>query len=400
MAAFEDTVKASTKGKNPDVLSAVFLAVDRDGKKIIDQASGKTKLNGDAKAADKDTIFRLASCTKLITTVAALRLVQAGQIALDDAEIIKKHLPELYNLDVLTSAPGEPFTYEKRRNGITLRQLLTHSSGVGYDMIDPRLQAWRRERGERPLALSGPIVEAFSTPLLFEPGEGWAYGGGLDWVSLLISRISGQSFGNFLQKEVFDVTGCDDKIGFWEEDLVKVGDMGQIVTKTKDGNAFKKFPVQPAKAELGGGGLFSSSANFVKILQGLVSKKSKLLNEDMLKELWRPQFEAGSKSLQALRASAPVFASMTGALTSSLNPETLNYALGGILLTEDDAVLGKTSGTMSWGGAFNCLWFANREQGLAGFYGSSMYPPGERKSSELIGEFVKEVWRRVGEKEA
>lgn len=267
---------------------------------------------------------------------------------------------------------------------------------MSYDIIDPRLQAWRQERGERPLALSGPIVEAFSTPLLFQPGEGWAYGGGLDWVSLLIPRVTGLPFSEFLRKEVFNIVGCDEKIGFSEEELAKVGVVGQIVTKTKDGNGFKKFPVQPAKAELGGGGLFSSSANFGKILQDLLSKESKLLNEGLLEELWRPQFETGSEPLEALKRSAPVFASMTGALTSSLDPETLDHALGGILVMRDDEVLG----TMSWGGAFNGLWFANREQGVAGFYGSSMFPPGVGRSSELIGEFVREVWRRVGEKEA
>src|SRR5207248_167443 len=102
-------------------------------------------------------------------------------------------------------------------------------------------------------------------------------------------------------------------------------------------------------------------SNFMRILQDLISDDPKVLPKEVLDELFKPQLPVGSPSLKALHASAPIFTAMTGPLTASLKPTSLNHGLGGILITEDSEGLGKTKGTLSWGGAFNCLWFANRE---------------------------------------
>jgi CubicO group peptidase (beta-lactamase class C family) len=341
------------------------------------------------------TVLRLASCTKILTAVCALRLVQSASLALDDPAIIENHLPELCSQPVITSSPGQPFTFEPRKNAITLRKLLTHTSGVGADLLDPRLQAWRKERGEKQLTLVGPVAEAFGVPLLFQPGEGWSYGGGLDFVGLLIERSAGKSFGEVLRREVFDVVGCDAHIGFWENQLQDTS-IAQVVTRK--GNKLKDWPIRRAKHEMGGGGALSSAENMVRVLQDLVSDTPKLLDKDLLAQLFAPQFEEGSPSLEALRASSPVFVSMTGPLTGSLDKEAINHGLGGLLIMKDNEGLGKTAGTMAWGGAFGSMWFANREQGLAGFFGTSMFPPFSKETGEMVGLFFDEVWRKAAEK--
>ena len=89
--------------------------------------------------------------------------------------------------------------------------LLTHSSGVGYD-VEGRLKAWRQSRGEPSLAVSGHVLAAFSTPLLFEPGEGMAYGGGLDWAGILISRATGQSLGAYMQQHKIGRASCRERV--------------------------------------------------------------------------------------------------------------------------------------------------------------------------------------------
>lgn len=160
------------------------------------------------------------------------------------------------------------------------------------------------------------------------------------------------------------------------------------------------FPTRRStqESERGGGGLYMSASNFVKVLADLVSPSPRILSSEMVDLLFSPQFEQGSKPLEALRMASPVFTSMTGALTGDLPATSFNHASGGLLLTDNNPNLGKTAGTMTWGGATNCLWFANREIGVAAFCGSSMLPPGEGNSGELMGAFVREVWARVNER--
>lgn len=318
--------------------------------------------------------------------------MQSGVLNLDDASLIKKHLPELCEQDVFTSPPGSPFSFEKREREITLRMLLTHTSGVGYDMLDPRLQGWRAQRGEGPKALIGPVVDGFGVPLVFQPGEGWGYGGGLDWVGLLIERVMGEKLGTVLRREVFDVVGCDAGIGFSEE--VEEKECVMVIMRGEDGG-LKEWVVQPQRAQMGGGGLLASTRNYVRVLGDLVAEESKLLNREMLEALFKPQFKEGNKALDML-TSSPAVGAMAGPLTAALKKESLNHALGGILVTEDNEELGSKKGTMAWGGSFNCLWFANREAGVAGVYLSNLFPPGDAKSGELMAEFVKEVWRKAG----
>jgi CubicO group peptidase (beta-lactamase class C family) len=119
----------------------------------------------------------IASCTKLITSVSALRCVERGQVTLD--EPLGKHLPELADPQVVAldeSAPGG-FTLRPAKNPITLRTLLTHTSGIAYEWGDPRLAAWRKAQPEVPAEKKGLMHVVYNIPLLFDPGEGWVYGG-------------------------------------------------------------------------------------------------------------------------------------------------------------------------------------------------------------------------------
>lgn len=148
------------------------------------------------------------------------------------------------------------------------------------------------------------------------------------------------------------------------------------------------------KSERGSGGLYMSSENFMRILADLISPNPQILAPEMLDILFTAQFSHGSKALESLRQAAPVFKGMTGALTGDLPPTAINHALGGVLITEDNPRLGTTKGTMTWGGACNCLWFVNRDVGVAGWYGSSMFPPGDETSGKLMAGFAEELWRK------
>ncbi|KAL6711165.1 hypothetical protein ACN47E_005696 [Coniothyrium glycines] len=399
MADFKTQLKEAICESKREILGVVALAVNQDGDITHSHAAGKTHLSVDhANDIDADSVFPLASATKLITVIALLRLIQSNSsITIDDTDIVAKYLPELCNQDVISSPPGQPLAYEARQQPITLRQLLTHTSGSGSDILEPRLLAWRKGRGETPKYLSADLPEAIATPSLFQPGGGWAYGAGLDWVGLLIARITGENFSTFVKREVCDVVGCDSLIGFRKSEIeAQGGVVVQVVVKDPQ-EGLKEHRIPDQKSERGGGGMLASAKNYVKILADLIAKESKLLDEERMDMLFGPQLEEGGTALESLRSQAHIFKGMTGPLTANLPHSSLNHALGGLLITDDTPALGKSANTLAWGGAFGSMWFANREQGVAAFFGGCTFPPGQGKNAQLTGEFVKEVWKGLGE---
>ncbi|KAJ0362305.1 hypothetical protein COL922a_014495, partial [Colletotrichum nupharicola] len=117
-----------------------------------------------------DTIFWIASCTKLLVGIACMQLVEQGSLPLDDETQIEELCPELKRLKVLK--PDGSF--EEKKKAITLRMLLTHTAGFGYTFFNERLRGWSYPAGVDEF--SGRVEDITSTPLLFQPGEGWEYG--------------------------------------------------------------------------------------------------------------------------------------------------------------------------------------------------------------------------------
>jgi CubicO group peptidase (beta-lactamase class C family) len=245
------------------------------------------------------------------------------------------------------------------------------------------------------MSLTAPLPDAIAMPILFQPGNGWAYGGGLDCIGLLISRLTSMTLGTFMRQEIFDVVGCDERIGFHRQDVEKHGQIVQCVMRTPAGTLVPS-PTFDQKSDKGGGGLFASARNFGKILRDLCAKESKLLGREMLEALFDNQLEEGSVALEALRGNQDMVPTIVKPLAVAPGLKTINHGLGGVVVTEDHEVLGKTKGTLSWGGAFGSFWFVNREQGVAAFYGSSMFVPGNSVTIDLMGDFVRDVWSKAG----
>jgi methyl acetate hydrolase len=138
-----------------------------------------------------DSIFAVFSMTKAVTTVAALQLVEAGKLTLDGP--VSKYLPKLASPQILKGFDenGKP-KLEPAETQITLRQLLTHTSGLVYDIVDANMM---RFTADHP----GPEAEA---TLLFEPGTRWLYGTGLDWTGRLVEAVSGMSLEDYFQGRI------------------------------------------------------------------------------------------------------------------------------------------------------------------------------------------------------
>lgn len=127
--ACQKSLDGVTSNPETGVAGLVFVAVDKDGNEICAVPSGKKGINNRA-PMDLDTVFWIASCTKLLATMACLQAVEQGKLSLDDGEQVKKLVPELAKVKVLK----EDGSLEERKTDITLRMLLSHMSGFGYEL--------------------------------------------------------------------------------------------------------------------------------------------------------------------------------------------------------------------------------------------------------------------------
>ncbi|KFY31573.1 hypothetical protein V493_00989, partial [Pseudogymnoascus sp. VKM F-4281 (FW-2241)] len=179
---------------------AAFVAIDTRKGLVYSKASGLRTLRTNGTDFALDGLCFIASMTKLITSIAAMQAVERGLIGLDDD--VSNVLHEWKDAQVLDGFDnsGEPMLH-KAKNKITLRLLLSHSSGISYDVMDPKLMQWRKSLGQEIMTLCGSIDAGYTVPLVYEPGEGWAYGAGIDWAGRLVERLNGNiSLGEYMEK--------------------------------------------------------------------------------------------------------------------------------------------------------------------------------------------------------
>ncbi|PWN19922.1 beta-lactamase/transpeptidase-like protein [Microstroma glucosiphilum] len=164
------------------------------------------------------TLLYIASCTKSIVAISLLLLMQEGKIKSLD-ESVDPYIPQMKANGVLNTKTGEIEPVHKDKD-ITIRMLMDHTSGSTYPFKEASLHAWAEKKGQ-PSAFSLTKAAFVDLPLLFQPGEGWSYGFGLDWAVLLIEKLlgDGTTFAQFAQKRIFDPLGMK-KSTFTPRDLV------------------------------------------------------------------------------------------------------------------------------------------------------------------------------------
>ncbi|KAF2101039.1 beta-lactamase/transpeptidase-like protein [Rhizodiscina lignyota] len=361
------------------------------GKQIYSECIGHQNLKDDAPDITPDNVFSIASCTKLITSICALQCIERGLTTLD--EPVSKYLPELDQLDII-GGTASALTFSKPSKKVTLRQLLTHSSGLGYDALHPLIIAWRESRGEKINELLNklPIPEGANNPLVYEPGQGWEYGVSLDWAGLLIARLNKTTLEEYMKENIFKPLGMTSTSFYLESNPDMKKRWVSVCNRTPDGRLAELpgtiYPTPPV-VEFGGHGLYSTPADFIKVLADIISDSPKLLKLETIENLmYKPQFPGNSASLKGLEDGRAIVSGMTAKLSAS----AINHGLGGLLCMNDDNM----KNTLTWGGLANWVWFTNRERGFAALYSSHMLPPAEPDSSKLEGAFIDEMFNRFG----
>jgi CubicO group peptidase (beta-lactamase class C family) len=187
--------------QNPQKLpGVVFALTDKTGQDLFSYGSGTIGLDS-GEPMTTDTVFWIASCTKMIAAIAAMQLVEQGKISLDDSAAVEKICPELAKMQVLKEVgkDGKP-VMEAKKNGITLRMLLTHTAGFGYTFFNHEIRKFGLPVGTDEF--SGQPQDVELLPLTFQPGTGWQYGTNIDWAGTIVARISGMSLNEYIQKNI------------------------------------------------------------------------------------------------------------------------------------------------------------------------------------------------------
>ncbi|KAH0432212.1 hypothetical protein CcaCcLH18_06567 [Colletotrichum camelliae] len=340
-------------------------------------------------------MFSGFSCTKLLTTICALQLTEKGLINLDDE--VGSILPELNSPDIISQGSGGAFQLKPAENKITLRHLITHTSGLSYDAMHPLLVAWRKSRGEEPLVMSGRVRDAFSLPLLFEPGSSWVYGAGLDWAGILIERMSGKALGVYMEEHIFKPLGLRRSTFNLRQrpDIEK--DASQMWLRNDTGKLVpipSPYPVD-AQDNSGGMGLITSTSDFASVLRDLLRDSPLLLKAETVETIFTPQFQHGSPMYDGLIKQKSLHEQLTG--DSSGRPQVA-FGLGG--LVTQGTVPNLPAKTLTWNGMPNIGWFINREQHIGAMVVTQLLPPSDPKSVGVLGEFWRELWARHADFEA
>lgn len=345
---------------NGDVPGVVAL-VARKGKIVYYKAFGKAD-NSANRDLKRDDIFRIASQSKAITSTAVMMLWEAGKFQLDDP--ISKYIPEFKNPQVLKSFQYRDTSYTTvpAAKEITIRHLLTHTSGIGYGVIDgdERIKMIYHKAGITDLftteniSIGESVRKLAKLPLHHNPGEKFTYSEGLDVLGYFIEVISGMPFDEFLRKHLFDPLGMNDTWFYLPSD--KAGRL-VAVQKPENGKWVRypvtfydtDYPIKGAKRFFSGGaGLSSTAKDYATFLQMYLNGGE--LNG--VRILSRTTIEA-------------MMGNQTGDLYGGGNE---HYGLAFGVLTEKGQALGGrgSEGTFVWGGYFNTQYFADPKEGIIG----------------------------------
>jgi CubicO group peptidase (beta-lactamase class C family) len=271
-------------------INGAIALVARNGKIVYYKGIGYDDKE-QKKSMRKDAIFRIASQTKAITSVAIMQLVEEGKILLDDN--LSKYIPDFKKPVVLDKFNKEDSTYTTvpAKREITVRDLLTHTSGIGYAQIGtPQMNAIYSKAGvycgiglPAGMKLSTNILRLAKLPLMHSPGEKWSYGLNTDVLGYLVEVLSGLSLDEYFKKMIFEPLGMKDTYFYipqekqsrlanlyTEDSLKHIVKMPEIIQL--NGNFFRDYPnIKGGSFYSGGGGLVSTVYDYAIFMQMLLN---------------------------------------------------------------------------------------------------------------------------------
>jgi len=369
-----------------DKVVAGVVAMGATEKGIVyEGAFGKS--NPDTGAVmSPDTVFWLLSMTKAITATACMQLIEQAKMQLDDPA--SKYLPELKAPQVLDGfdASGQPKLRPATR-AITVRHLLTHTSGYTYSVWSENLVQYEKVTGMPDIAYSKN--GAFAAPLEFEPGERWQYGISLDWVGKLVEAVTDQSLEVYFRENIFQPLGMSNT-GFLIGSAQK-SRVATMHTRQPDGS------LKPAPFEMnqrpeffsGGGGLFSTPHDYMMFLQMLLHggtfNGARVLKPQTVATMF--QNHIGDLNVVQMQSAQPAYSNSFDEFPGAAHKWGLSFDIN-----THPGPNGRSAGSGSWAGLLNCYFWLDPVKKVTGTIFTQTLPFYDPGIVKLFGQFEQQLY--------
>jgi CubicO group peptidase (beta-lactamase class C family) len=335
---------------------------------------------GAAGALKTDSVMWIASMTKAITAVAAMQLVERGKLALDAP--VATLLPELGNRQVLEGfgADGQP-RFRAPKTAITLRHLLTHTSGLAYDTWNADILKYREVAGV-PAVGSG-LSLALTTPLVAEPGVRWEYGISIDWVGKLVEAASGQRLDRYMTENIFLPLGMSDT-GFAIGPAQRLR-KARLHRRGEQGIAALDHELpQTPEVHMGGGALYSTVDDYLKFTRALLAGGAPILRPETMTLMARNHLPEGvlcrplKSAVPGLSTDLDFLAGMQWGLSFMINPTALPGR--------------RSAGSLSWAGLANTYYWIDPVKKVTGIWATQLLPFNDGRAVAAFERFERAVY--------
>ncbi|MFK7754197.1 MAG: serine hydrolase domain-containing protein [Sedimentitalea sp.] len=345
-----DTVLKDSVAKNA-VPFVVAMAANAKGTTF----SGAAGEAAPGRAAGEDTAFRIFSMTKAIGSLAAMILIDRGELSLDTP--IGEVLPEWNDVQVLDGFDGDTPVLRAPKTTGTLRHLATHTSGSEYEFWCPSMGRYMELTGQ-PSMLTGTKA-ALMAPLMSDPGTKWGYGPSIDWLGQMVEAVSGQRIDAFCQSEIFDPLGMTSTA--FEPDTL-TDRLAQVNMRGEDGTfgAFDLAP--PPKPEIYGMGhaLYSTAPDYLRFLRMVLNRGTldgnRVLSEAAIDIMLADQMNG--LTFQTMHTVAPPVTA------DVVMPEGTTHSVA-FVRHESDMPGKRHAGSQSWAGVCNTHYWIDPKADVA-----------------------------------
>ncbi len=355
----------------------VAIVVNRDDVLFLD-AAGKRDVAA-CELARPDTIFRIASMTKPVTSLAAMLLVEDGTLGLDDP--VAKHLPDFVQRPVLTTVnPDGTFDTRPATRSITVRDLLTHTSGIAYPPFDARLRR----------LLAAGVTDA-DMPGVCDPGSRFAYGPGTAILGRLVAAVSGETLDAFCASRIFNPVGMTDTAY-----AVPADQASRVVTvhqRRADGRLEERpNPATIASRGRGDDGLFSTARDYGAFMQLFLNRgrsgERRVASERTIDLMVTNQI--GELMLAPIDSADPLTA-----LTFPVGGSKDKFGFGFQVETPPSANGMRSAGSLSWSGIFNTHFWIDPARGIAAALLMQLLPVNDPAVVDLLISFERTVYQSL-----
>lgn len=360
---------------NGSLHGVAAVVVDANGQ-LFHHAAGE---------ANERTLFRNASMTKAVATTVALQLVEQGRLSLDAT--VESILPEFGQLQLLEGFDGDKPRLRAPASKATVRQLMTHTAGLGYFFTNEKLHRWHGLTGE-PTVLSG-LKRSLFAPLVNDPGTAWEYGVNTDWLGLVIEKITGKSLGDAAREGVYAPLGMkDSSFAPSQEQQTR---LLRVMQRQTDGSLVQSPIAMPETTEFdsGGGGSYGSVQDYGSFVQAWLNGGAGILKPATAQMAL--QNHIGKIQLPALMKSA------VPELSNDVPSLPVPQAWGlGFHLTLADLPGMRSNGTGDWAGVFNSYYWIDRAKGIGGVLMTQVLPFFDQQVVQTLVGFEMAVYQQVG----